>query len=58
MFPGNFQTALEEFDQNDDGLIDFDEFQFLKNVHMISVCDSLALLPQLAANYCADMISV
>ena len=29
MFPGNFQTALEEFDQNDDGLIDFDEFNIL-----------------------------
>ena len=28
-FPGNFTTALEEFDQNDDGLIDFDEFQDL-----------------------------
>ena len=28
-FPGNFTTALEEFDQNDDGLIDFDEFQIL-----------------------------
>ncbi len=29
MFPGNFRTALEEFDQNDDGLIDFDEFNIL-----------------------------
>jgi Ca2+-binding EF-hand superfamily protein len=28
-FPGNFTTALEEFDQNGDGLIDFDEFQDL-----------------------------
>ena len=28
-FPGNFATALEEFDQNDDGLIDFDEFQII-----------------------------
>ena len=33
MFPGNFQTALEEFDQNDDGLIDFDEFQFLNRTY-------------------------
>ncbi len=35
-FPGNFQTALEEFDQNDDGLIDFDEFQDLNRF-----CESL-----------------
>ena len=28
-FPGNFQRALEEFDSNDDGLIDFDEFREL-----------------------------
>ena len=29
LFPGNFQNALEQFDVNDDGLIDFDEFQEL-----------------------------
>ena len=28
-FPGNYQRALEEFDRNDDGLIDFDEFREL-----------------------------
>ena len=28
-FPGNFQRALTEFDRNDDGLIDFDEFREL-----------------------------
>ena len=28
-FPGNYQRALEEFDRNDDGLIDFDEFCML-----------------------------
>ena len=28
-FPGNFQTALEQFDSNDDGLIDFTEFKEL-----------------------------
>ncbi|KAG5183220.1 hypothetical protein JKP88DRAFT_149256, partial [Tribonema minus] len=27
VFPGNFQLALEEFDQNKDGLIDFNEFK-------------------------------
>ncbi|CAM9472967.1 unnamed protein product, partial [Discosporangium mesarthrocarpum] len=27
MFPGNFAKALTEFDVNDDGLIDFDEFR-------------------------------
>ncbi|CAM9257843.1 unnamed protein product, partial [Phaeothamnion confervicola] len=27
MFPGNFARALEEFDTNDDGLIDFHEFK-------------------------------
>mgnify|MGYP003886487975 CR=1 FL=1 len=27
LFPGNFKTALEQFDQNDDGLIDFVEFK-------------------------------
>ena len=27
MFPGNFQEALEQFDTNGDGLIDFDEFK-------------------------------
>ena len=26
-FPGNFARALEEFDTNDDGQIDFDEFR-------------------------------
>ena len=26
MFPGNFTTALEQFDSNDDGLLDFEEF--------------------------------
>ena len=30
LFPGNFKTALEQFDQNDDGLIDFNEF---KQIH-------------------------
>ena len=29
MFPGNFETALTEFDSNDDGLIDMDEFREL-----------------------------
>merc|ERR1712139_250468 len=29
LFPGNFSTALELFDINDDGLIDFSEFQEL-----------------------------
>lgn len=28
-FPGNFGRALEEFDSNDDGMIDFDEFREL-----------------------------
>lgn len=28
-FPGNFQRALEEYDKNDDGLIDYTEFQLL-----------------------------
>jgi len=32
-FPGNFGTALEEFDQNDDGLIDMDEFRELNRVY-------------------------
>ena len=27
MFPDNFKRALEEFDQNDDGLIDYNEFK-------------------------------
>ena len=26
LFPGNFQKALDEFDVNDDGLIDYSEF--------------------------------
>lgn len=26
MFPGNFQRALDEFDVNEDGLIDYNEF--------------------------------
>lgn len=29
IFPGNFSRALEEFDTNDDGEIDFDEFREL-----------------------------
>lgn len=29
VFPGNFTTALENFDVNDDGLIDFNEFKAL-----------------------------
>lgn len=29
MFPGNFSVAMREFDQNDDGLIDRDEFREL-----------------------------
>ncbi|KAG5176268.1 hypothetical protein JKP88DRAFT_171360 [Tribonema minus] len=29
IFPGNFQRALDEFDVNKDGLIDFDEFREL-----------------------------
>jgi len=32
-FPGNFNTALEEFDTNGDGLIDFDEFQELNRFY-------------------------
>jgi hypothetical protein len=28
-FPGNFQRALEDYDKNDDGLIDYTEFQVL-----------------------------
>ncbi|CAN0524711.1 unnamed protein product, partial [Laminaria digitata] len=27
MFPGNFAKALQDFDANSDGLIDFDEFR-------------------------------
>ncbi|EGB06889.1 hypothetical protein AURANDRAFT_17524, partial [Aureococcus anophagefferens] len=26
MFPGNFTTVLQNFDSNDDGIIDFQEF--------------------------------
>ena len=29
VFPGNFNTAIREFDVNDDGLIDFEEFRQL-----------------------------
>lgn len=29
LFPGNFRTALEQFDTNNDGLLDFQEFQLL-----------------------------
>jgi len=32
MFPGNFGTALAEFDSNDDGLIDMDEFRELNRL--------------------------
>ena len=35
VFPGNFQRALEEFDQNDDGLIDFNEFKSLARQYPI-----------------------
>jgi len=28
-FPANFKRALEEFDRNDDGLIDYDEFKLI-----------------------------
>ena len=33
MFPGNFATALTEFDSNDDGLIDPDEFRDLNRAY-------------------------
>ena len=29
LFPGNFRTALDQFDTNSDGLLDFDEFKSL-----------------------------
>ena len=29
LFPGNFKTALQQFDENDDGLIDFNEFKLI-----------------------------
>lgn len=35
VFPGNFKKALEEFDTNDDGLIDFDEFKSLNQRYAI-----------------------
>lgn len=35
VFPGNFLRALEEFDTNDDGLIDFEEFTSLNNRYPI-----------------------
>lgn len=35
MFPGNFQRALEEFDQNDDGMIDYNEFKALARQYPI-----------------------
>lgn len=28
-FPGNFKDALQQFDRNDDGLIDYDEFKMI-----------------------------
>ena len=31
LFAGNFKMALENFDVNDDGLIDFEEFQNMNN---------------------------
>merc|ERR1711939_1214089 len=31
LFSGNFRMALENFDTNDDGLIDFDEFRNLND---------------------------
>ena len=30
-FPGNFKNALERFDTNDDGLIDFEEFKLINS---------------------------
>ena len=35
MFPGNFKKALEEFDQNDDGMIDFTEFREMSKLYPI-----------------------
>ena len=29
MFPGNFKSALEQFDHNDDGMLDFEEFKLV-----------------------------
>ena len=29
LFPGNFKQALQQFDQNDDGLLDFNEFKLI-----------------------------
>ena len=38
MFPGNFSRALEQFDQNDDGLIDRDEFRDLNKRYPMVLC--------------------
>jgi Ca2+-binding EF-hand superfamily protein len=35
MFPGNFAKALQEFDQNDDGMIDFNEFREMSKLYPI-----------------------
>ena len=36
LFPGNFQTALQQFDQNDDGMLDFNEFK--------GICDKFPMV--------------
>eukprot|EP00750_Incisomonas_marina_P028659 INCI681.3.p1 GENE.INCI681.3~~INCI681.3.p1 ORF type:complete len:373 (-),score=82.67 INCI681.3:80-1198(-) len=33
LFPGNFKTALQQFDQNDDGLLDFNEFKLINRAY-------------------------
>ncbi len=45
---GNFKTALEQFDENDDGLIDFNEFKLINKASEVPAKhQSMCMLPQL-----------
>jgi len=50
VYPGNFKTALESFDVNDDGLIDFAEFQALNKRFPLVLFPAFRLQDAIQAN--------
>jgi hypothetical protein len=49
MFPGNFTTALTQFDSNDDGLLDFKEFRELSRRYPLMCVLFVYIIPNMVS---------
>lgn len=58
LFTGNFRTALENFDLNADGLIDFDEFRELNDRYPLVMYPAFRMQDKLQQNTLGSMVWV